>query len=217
MCVAISQRVEEIAGYNERRDSLDQQWHILLEKVGLVGLPVPNALGQPLKWLIANHIRGVILTGGNDLAYLSDARNPASERDNTEAVLLDFAIKNNLPVLGVCRGMQIINHFFGGTLKKIEGHVARRHRIYAKNNTFNDLIAPAELSQKVNSFHSSGITVENMSEHLISLLESEDGVIEALKHKRLPFYAIMWHPEREKPFKKTDMNLLKYIFKKGAL
>ena len=67
---------------------------------------------------------GIILSGGDNIG-------DDHERDNTEKEILNFVISNNIPTLGVCRGMQVINNFFKGDVIFNEGnqHVAAYHNV----------------------------------------------------------------------------------------
>ena len=75
-------------------------------------------------------------------------------RDNFELKLLQFAHERSIPILGVCRGMQILNKFYGGTLEKIEGHVNRSHKISSDignsevNSYHNFAVCSSDLSKK---------------------------------------------------------------------
>lgn len=209
MRIGITQRVEEVASYKERRDCLDQQWFVLLEELGLSAVPIPNSLKNVQQWLKAQQLQGVILSGGNDLSALSGASNSAKERDQTEFAILNYFGKHYLPVLGVCRGLQMINIYLEGQLIMVEGHVATRHSVKAQN-------AKSLFSQykEVNSFHGWGFTKQQLGKDLVACLVNEsDDTIEAVHHKSLPWTGIMWHPEREYPFNDLDKQLIKQIFK----
>lgn len=209
MRIAISQRVDVIPDYGERRDCLDQQWSVLLETMGLDAVPVPNDLKRTLSWIERQQVSGVILSGGNDLAELSDARNPAIERDATERILLQWARSNNIPVLGVCRGMQMMNHFLGGTLCDLEAHVATRHELLVSSD---DVLFRHH--REVNSFHNRGMMSGDLAEGLeVRARASADNSVEAFTHSTLPWVGIMWHPEREFPFHNNDISLMDSIFR----
>src|SRR5579872_2208630 len=122
--VAVSQRVVVDPPHATRRDCLDQVWTKFLLECGLIPIPVPNSVDAALT--ICEKVDGIVLTGGNDLAaYGGDAR----DRDETENALLDLAERRDLALLGVCRGMQVIQHRFGTCLKRVAGHVAPRQQI----------------------------------------------------------------------------------------
>ncbi len=197
--VAVSQRVDLVTGRNERRDALDQNLCRWLVSAGYIPMPIPNVLGQmvnndqsPMQsWLSAMRPDAVLLSGGNDIG-------DAPERDETERCLLAHAKEKFLPVLGICRGMQMLSIWAGSTLKPVEGHVGSRHRLLG------------ELADEVNSFHRfalagcpSGFTVT---------ATSEDGNIEAIRHETLPWEGWMWHPERETAFQSADMQRLQALF-----
>lgn len=205
--LAVTQRVEVIAGYDERRDCLDQQWTQLLDLLGFDLLPVPNALLDPEGWIKQQEVVGLILTGGNDLSHLTNASRPAPERDVTEMVLLGWAEEQVLPVLGVCRGMQMINHYLRGSMAPISRHVACQHIIYPCC----DVPFWAEY-QKVNSFHDWGIPGNHLGTDLQALARCEGGYVEAFQHRHLPWMGIMWHPERNHPASALDKRLIEQHF-----
>src|SRR5277367_5493920 len=103
--VAITQRVSRVPVYGERRDCLDQAWTKFLAACGLLPVLLPNFTDVALALCEDVRIAGLVLTGGNDLAELGG---DAPERDAVENALLDLAERRSLPVIGVCRGMQLI-------------------------------------------------------------------------------------------------------------
>lgn len=193
--IAVSQRVD-ISASGERRDALDQRWFSFFSECNLLPILVPNCLELAKSIVKLLQLDGVLLTGGNDLSsYGGDA----PERDETEVYLLECAIRNKIPVFGICRGMQLIQNYYGVKLSKIDGHVGCKHRVLLNG-----------ITSEVNSFHNYG-SVENASE-LEVLGRAEDGVVEVLKHKEHLIKTIMWHPERNKPFSVDDIKLVKEFF-----
>ena len=208
MRIGVSQRVEVIASYGERRDCLDQQWNNLLISCGITPVPIPNGIKDLDYWFKKLNIVGFILTGGNDLSFLPDASNPAPERDKTEKQILRYAKKNRLPVLGVCRGFQMMNVFLNGQISPVNNHVATRHQLISVSNE--EIFGRYN---NVNSFHNWGSKKSDISNQvIINLLAKEDETVEAVTHKILPWIGVMWHPERENPFKSEDVNLIKHLF-----
>lgn len=203
--IALTQRVEDLPDRDERRDALDQRWAELVEAVGATPVLVPNRLGDPGGFLAASGASLLVVTGGNDLSHLPGATSTAPERDRTERALLDAASTSRLPVLGVCRGLQLMVDHAGGTLTPLEGHVATRHPVAVPDGRGWPLIDGRE----VNSFHDWGATADGVG-GLDVLATAPDGSVEALCHRELPQVAIMWHPERT-PEHPADLDLLRAL------
>lgn len=194
--VAVTQRVSIVPAYGERRDCLDQEWTRFLATCGLLPVLLPNVSEVALELCQANDLSGLVLTGGNDLAVLGG---DAPERDAVEGALLDFAERRGLPVLGVCRGMQVIQQRFSIPLHRVESHVAERQMIRIEGE-------PAE----VNSYHR--FAAFDSRPPLDVWAIANDGVIEAVRHSSLPMTGIMWHPERLSPFAAADVALFRRTF-----
>jgi N5-(cytidine 5'-diphosphoramidyl)-L-glutamine hydrolase len=210
MKIGITQRVEYVAAYSETRDCLDQHWSKLLEILEMTIIPIPNTLKNVEGWLDVMKCDAYVLTGGNDLAEAQNAKNLSLERDRTELAVLRYAQLRSTPVLGVCRGLQLINVFFGGKLGRVYGHVAKRHSVRIRFDkgaefTFSD----------VNSFHDWGIPIDSLSEQLIPCAYDGDNYVEAARHRKLNWLGIMWHPEREKEFKVSDLEIFRKLFNEG--
>lgn len=203
--IALTQRVEDFPDRGERRDALDQRWAELVEAAGATPVLVPNRLGDPAGFLAALGASLIVFTGGNDLSHLPGANNAAPERDRTERTLLDAAAASRLPVLGVCRGLQLMVHHAGGTLMPLEGHVATKHPVAVPEGRGWPLVDGRE----VNSFHDWGAASDGVV-GLDVLATAPDGTVEALCHPELPQVAVMWHPERA-PEHPADLDLLRVL------
>lgn len=207
--IGVTQRVEVISRYNERRDCLDQRWGDLLEAAGMYCIPLANRPNAASDYLDVLRLDGVILSGGNNLGVLGEVDGVADERDSFEHEVLMWAEKNKISVLGVCRGLQIINNFCGGSLVPVDGHVSSRHSIIQKIE-----YSEWPTLHEVNSYHNYAIEVGGLAPSLIPLAFAEDATVEAFRHKNLSWYGIMWHPEREKTFHVDDVNYIKKVFNK---
>lgn len=145
----------------------------------------------------------LLLPGGGDLEpWRYGQENTASrglepERDRAELELLAEFIDAGKPVLGICRGLQTINVFFGGTLvQDIPGHSAvdgmdRLHRVQTAPSPFRPFCGEETL---VNSAHHQA--ADRLGSGLRAVQWAKDGVAEALCHQSLSVWAVQWHPER---------------------
>ncbi|MBP5707986.1 MAG: gamma-glutamyl-gamma-aminobutyrate hydrolase family protein [Alphaproteobacteria bacterium] len=182
----ITQIITKDENRNEIRESLDSAWYDFANRYDLRLCPI--SFKQNPKDLDFDML---ILSGGNSLSSVepSDAN---AIRDNFEKSLLDYAVENKIPVLAVCRGTQLVNEYFGGTLKKVEGHVRTTHDINIHG-----------LEMTVNSYH--GYAIDKLGNNL-EIDATFNGVVEAISSKDQLIRCIMWHPER------TDV-LDKYVMK----
>ena len=194
-CIAMTQRVDCIESVGERRDALSQEWTILAEACGFLPLILPNHLPTVRELLEFRKPDGFILTGGNDLACYDGS---APERDELEQFLIQYSVEQRIPLLGVCRGMQMILNQFGTKLQKVEGHIRVEHVL--------------SNGDQVNSFHSWGAV--ECQKPLAPVAWSSDGVLEGVTHRDCPWIrGIMWHPERYHPPRERDIQLIKEVFR----
>jgi putative glutamine amidotransferase len=161
---------------------------------------------------------GLILTGGPDVNPARYGKSNEMDRcqgvdddhDTLELALLDKALKMKMPVLGICRGQQLINVYMGGTLvTDIHDYMPDlvRHNCEDKSKCFHSItITPAtrlftitgQQSGEVNSSHHQA--VEFLAKPLIVSAMAPDGIMEAIEWKdpaeKSPLLAVQWHPER---------------------
>lgn len=162
---------------------------------------LPRFSSDPAK---AADCHGLLLPGGGDLdpgLYGQEsrgARPPDRQRDLLELALLRRFLAAGKPVLGICRGLQVINVFFGGTLlQDIPGHsqLRGRDRLHLVEAAPGSL--PARLWGPVfpvNSAHHQA--ADRLGDGLRATAWGPEGIAEALCHRVLPVWAFQWHPER---------------------
>lgn len=196
--IVYTQRVEYVRSYGERRDCADQNIPKLLLACDFLPIPIYNIPDKTLidKFMFNTSAEGVLFTGGNSLYQYGGE---ACERDQTERIILEWCIKNNVPVFGFCRGMQLILDYFGAKLENVDSHVAIRHKV-----------GGIVCRDSVNSYHRQAVRSVPACLEIVS--QSTDGIVEAVRHKTKSIFAIMWHPERENPFYNGDIELIKNFF-----
>lgn len=133
---------------------------------------------------------GVLIPGGHDIGTVP-------ERDEFELRLIDVCLERDIPLFGICKGLQIVNNYLGGTLSRVEGHWqahcerAAAHYVALDEGMF--LNACVKRKIPVNSFHrwaierpGQGIKVEGT--------DPETDVPECISLPGHPIAAVQWHP-----------------------
>ncbi len=194
--VLYTQRVEFIESYGERRDCSDQNISRFIQTCGYLPVPVPNMLEAPEELIAYVKPVGIVLTGGNSLVKYGGN---APERDRTDRLLIKAAIGRGIPIYGFCRGMQSVLDYFECRLENVEGHVAIRHSVQGIWG-----------AGEVNSYHNQAC--RKVREPLYVAQMAGDGVIEAVECPQHKIMAVMWHPERENPFREEDIMRVRNLF-----
>ena len=186
--IGITQRLLENTSYYEVREALSVEWGEFFKEHLQGFLPLPLSYAIPFSDYVESLgklLSGVLLSGGNDLNSLNP--NPLSlMRDEYEREILTHCLQHNLPLLGICRGAQVVAEYFGAKLERVSGHIGSHLVLDVCNGK----------KFEVNSFHNYGVT--SLGDSLESLAEAEDSSIEAFKNKQKSIFALMWHIEREK-------------------
>lgn len=146
-----------------------------------------------------NNYDGLILPGGVDInPSLYGQKNTASvginnQLDKLQYNLLNKFVKARKPVLGICRGLQLINVYFGGTLKQnIKKHRGVTHATTTVSGSWINQIFGKNV--RVNSWHHQAIN--KLGKNLkITQVATKDNVVEAIEHETPPVYGVQYHPE----------------------
>ena len=142
--------------------------------------------------------QALVLTGGADIGK-------NQERDRVEKFYIDRALFLGIPVLGVCRGMQLVNVHLGGTLIEDIQETTCQHgldrellsvegmKISTMPSSFHDVVTEAGKIIKVNSRHHQAI--DRLADGFKVTGSSPDGIIEMAENTQ--FLLVQWHPERQ--------------------
>lgn len=181
------------------------------------GIPIiiPFTTDEEIIKAQADMIDALILSGGHDILPLNYGEEPLPklgevfpERDTYDYCLFKQAKKRKIPILGICRGIQVINTCEGGTLyqdlsyiengsvyKHFQGHgpTIRTHGINIENDSLLYEILKTNKTT-VNSFHHQAL--KSVPKEYKVIAKAGDGVIEAIQAKDYPFIlGLQWHPE----------------------
>ncbi len=181
-----------------------------------------------------SRIDGLVLTGGGDITpRLYDGKEHEmlygidEERDYAEIALAKSAISIGMPVLAICRGMQILNMTFGGTLfphlpDVLEGNIEHRsssrepipHAVIIQNGSLLTRILGTQ-NAVVSSWHHQGI--KSLGQGLVATAWAEDGLIEAIEFKKREWVlAVQWHPECKKNNDDKQIRLFSALVSEAA-
>lgn len=171
---------------------------------------------------LLDRLDGVIITGGGDVdpTRYGQERHAKTEevddeRDAFEIAVIEEAIRRDMPILGICRGLQILNVALGGTLHQDvddlvpDSHQHKQHDEKVEHtetyqtatltpgaNFLRDIVKIEAI--EINTFHHQ--CLDRVSDSLQTVATTEDGIVEAVVHPGLTFgLAVQWHPEMLAP------------------
>lgn len=215
--------------------SVTQAYVSALARAGAIPVMVPLGLSQDDLAALLQKLDGILFTGGGDIdpALYAGEPHPTVHdvdpvRDQTELFLVHQTVERELPFLGICRGLQIINVALGGSLYT---HIQAQHPHALKHDFFpgyprNHLAHPIQLREETtlariighpivqaNSLHHQGI--RRLAASLTTSAKAPDGIIEGVELPGHPFgLAVQWHPEWLQD--QTEMQALFTAFVKAA-
>ena len=161
---------------------------------------IPNIEESVQQYIKNLGVNVLIISGGDDLGVYT-------RRDKTETLALEYAIQNKIPVIGICRGLQLIHRHYGGQLIKGDDAFIARHRA-----TKHEIAYKGEIHE-VNSYHTYQIEESSLSERFeITARCKADNSIEAIQNNEV--LAMMWHPERDTEVAQWNTKIIENFIKR---
>lgn len=194
-----------------------QSYYEAISETGAVPVIVPpltrfDALEE---WLREIRVDRVLLSGGADVNPILYGEKPlpalgrvSDQRDTYELGLLKVAMERRVPVLGICRGLQVVNVAFGGTLvQDMASQLGEEFRLHDQSQPTEVPVHEVDFTEgsvvarlfganrlEVNSHHHQ--CVERVGHGLAVTGKSPDGIVEAVEAVDYPVFAVQFHPER---------------------
>lgn len=197
MRIGVTTRIDKFEPYGEIRVGVDINWFKIFEGFAQEVFPVQTFQQGSIESIKRADL--VVLTGGNDLSAHSNCQF-SLRRDAIETEIVEYCIRQQKKLVGVCRGMQFLNQYFGGKLAAVSDHVAQDHPV----DVFEEWVPKTD---EVNSFHGWGIPVSTVAQKFcISATTNGGEFVEAFRHPSLPIRGVMWHPERYRPQRLSEEN-----------
>ncbi|MDR3128670.1 MAG: gamma-glutamyl-gamma-aminobutyrate hydrolase family protein [Tannerellaceae bacterium] len=216
---------------------LAEDYFLSVWRAGGVPLLIPPLKDIEALDIIVASIDGLLLSGGIDVnpLFMGEEPVPGLEevdtlRDENEFLLLRLAVNRQLPIFGICRGHQLINVAFGGTLyQDIKSQLetpAIKHVQSAPREQLTHTVRltgiPSRLRQilatdtlLVNSFHHQAVC--RLAPGFIATATSPDGINEAIEHTEKEIFSVQWHPEALSATNVAAFSLFRHLTDKAAL
>ena len=216
-------RRRPVIGITDSAEEPPDHYIEVLEAADAVALPLSMASPLDIQQALRS-IDGLLLTGGADIDPASYGQTPdppanvrsRPERDAVELPLLREALGRDMPILGICRGMQALNIAMGGSLlQDLPGHShpdpdnAVKHDIFIPPGARMTSILGLGGFMKVNSMHHQGIKwAQKAPGLLVSAYSLKDGIIESIESPSHRWVVgVQWHPERRDEVPRNFRNL----------
>ncbi len=202
--------------YDEKKNSywMLPEYMTGLEEAGAIPVMLPMTQDRAVVEQLADQLDGILLTGGHDVdpalygeETIPECGTPYPPRDTMERMMAESCLKKDLPMFGICRGLQFLNAVLGGTLYQdlpvqrpdAAGHQmtppydrAVHHVTVERDSPLYEILNKEKLA--VNSYHHQAI--KTMASDLKAMAVADDGLIEAVYHPGQTFaMAVQWHPE----------------------
>lgn len=203
-------------------------------EAGGMPLIIPSKIALEDCKQIVEEIDGLLVPGGGDIlpSLFGEETHPAvvyalKDNDLFEMELVRLARDHNKPIIGICRGLQVINVAFGGTLyqdiaTQYKNEICHRqsrentdepmHKVYLKEDSYISRILGKSIID-VNTLHHQSI--KEMGEGLNNVGEAADGVIEAIESDDGMIVGVQWHPEMLAPKYKEFQSFFKDLVEKS--
>ncbi len=228
-----SKRVRGTSGQDLAISTMDYARGI--EKGGGLPLNIPVIKSEEYMDEIVDRCDGFLFSGGLDISpsYYdalpdSNCGKVVPERDEFELKLLEKAIKTNKPILGICRGIQLINVYYNGTLKQdIDDHRDglnhhyltkfprwyKAHEVEIEENSHLEKIFSDKIIM-TNSLHHQSL--ERVGKGLTVVAKASDGIVEGVEDKDKNFLlGVQWHPEMMYYKHEEQLKVFEYFIKKA--
>lgn len=202
--------------YDEHRNSY---WMLpgymkALEAAGAIPIMLPLTSEQCVLEQLVTSVDGLLFTGGHDVdpslyghERMEQCGLSITERDLMEKKLFQLALAVDLPMLGICRGIQLFNALLGGTLYQDLPTQYETDLVHVQKPPYSEPVHVVKLKKKsslykmvgkeklsVNSYHHQAI--DQLAPGCTVMATAEDGLIEAIEHPAYQYLlAVQWHPE----------------------
>lgn len=214
--VALTASIDESAGpYGRPSVFLYTSYIRALEQIGFAAVLITPAHSADTIAALLDACCGLVLTGGEDVDPKRYGEDPSPAlgavtpaRDEAEFRALDCALERRMPIFGICRGLQVMNVHFGGTLYQDivsqrpgdlvhEQTVAWNERAHGAKVDCDSMLCRVVATEQlfINSFHHQA--VKHLGDGLRVVARADDGLVEAIEHESYPWLlGVQWHPER---------------------
>ena len=189
--------------YNKINFLIDEDLSKFVKDLNLKILPISLNKNQ-INPENLNKADGLILSGGGDL-YKYKKNKINKIRDNYEKKLFKYFLKNNKPILLICRGFQLMADLYKIKLYKIKNHVKKFHSLNVNGSKY---INNSKLY--VNSYHN--YCIKDLPRNFNKVSFTKDNSIEIAEHKSKKILCLMFHPERKMRSKTTLLKSLRIFF-----